>query len=141
MAKFKKGDLVRFIGGECDVEPGTICVIDIEGAVPYYHTLDGSHDCCTYERNFELMEKTMDNLEAGDVLVNKDFDYDLEVQGTIGKIVFAISTDYHTILSYSLDELKDLGWKLKDSTEQVELTVAELEDKLKMASGSLRIKK
>lgn len=82
-----------------------------------------------YEHDLQLMEKTMDNLQYGDVLVNDDYESDIIVQGTMGEIVFYVDSDDHESSLYSVTELKERGWKLK-SSEHLELTVAEVAEKL-----------
>ena len=144
MAKFKKGDRVRYIGGSaCDIKIGTLCEIDEDDSTsPEYHTLEGNeHACYESEKCFERA----DTLRVGDVVEDSSGNQ-LKVlvclnQGVAVYLLSKISQHDCTGAWWTLKELEDNGWKLKGTDTTVEKTVSDLERELKMQPGTLRIKK
>lgn len=107
------------------------------GTVEYYERHSSEYKLI--EAKDYLKEKTMENLQAGDILVNDDIDFSREVQGVIGKAVIVIDNDDQTADLYDIGNLKSKGWKLKDSDpEIIELTLAEVSERLNIPK--LRIK-
>lgn len=93
--------------------------------------------------------RTMDDLKVGDILVYKGklgenrFGYDYKVQGVLGDIVFATSTDDDTIGSRTLEMWKNEGWTLKtDELEPffIDLTKQQIADEFGIEVHKLRIK-
>ena len=150
MAKFKKGDRVRYLGGLCNhaVKTGTLCEIDESGnTCPEYHTLEGEeHSCCEPEENFELVTNG-DSMKAGDILVDDEGNTrKVLIYLNQGIELYALSdwnedeTDTECIYWFTKAGIEDMGFKLKTDTT-VEKSVADLEKELKMQPGTLRIRK
>jgi hypothetical protein len=88
-----------------------------------------------------LKERSMENLQAGDILVNDDCNYAREVQGVIGKAVITTTSDDQSSILNSIQNLIDSGWKLEDSEPKVtELTLDQVAEKFKIPVKELRIK-
>lgn len=140
MSKFKKGQRVQV--NDWDSLSGRILTVKDgpvgtgSGGNYYFEEIDepvlGDH--------LELATKTIDNLEVGDVLVREEW-HDLIVQGTIREIVFVVTGDKsRQSYDYSVTELKNNGWKLKDSEEITELTLEEVAELKGIPVEKLRIK-
>lgn len=132
MAKFKKGDRVRYLGGMCSIPAGTICIIDENDSdCPDYHAEDGSHECGEPEDNFELIEDKPMKYAVGQILENDDRDYDREVVANFeDKALMTIDTDDGCTELTSVKSLECEGWHIKTTLENTEMTVKEIEDKL-----------
>ena len=146
MTKFKHGDRVT-----CEIEGKFIedarISIDMSGAMylcqSEFLTVDENADnmfghsdstaiywaTCLYYYNVKLKEKTLDNLEVGDILVgvygNK------KVLGICGLVYFLSRTGNFNEAErlYTIEEIKHMH-TLKQQDEPEELTMAELEEEL-----------
>ena len=84
-----------------------------------------------YVSRLKVVEKTMDNLEVGDVLEYKGTyieDYERKVVAVVDNYVITEDSDDQSLNAYTKDQLKEEKWVLK--TEPVEMTVAEIAEKL-----------
>ena len=91
----------------------------------YSFKLDNGERCSGHTKHLTLLEKTMDNLQVGDVLTGGGNTY--TVQGLLDKLVFVSDPDNPDIAGtfYTIDEVKQDGFKLEEKTK--EMTVADLE--------------
>jgi len=94
--------------------------------------------------DLKLMEKTMENLVQGDVLVSEStYQENLIFQGKVGDIFGFIEDeeDNRSAVWFSKEELDELKYTIKGSEpEQTEVTLAEIADKFGVDVESLRIK-
>lgn len=91
---------------------------------------------CQDESNSKLMEKTMEDLQKGDVIVVNSNEYTIIER--LGDIVFTASA-YGTAVR-SITELKERGFTIKQQ-EPTELTMQEVADKFGVDASKLKIKK
>lgn len=136
MSKFKKGDRVRVIDRR---SPNYGCVLTIKdwsfGTLNFDtsgYPIEGSSILKNPQKNvfqehqLERMEKTMDNLEIGDILVRDGRDYGRRVIGLLedGKVVVTRDTDDEDVAANTLEDIRHECWKLQ--TEVKEMTVADI---------------
>lgn len=99
---------------------------------------------CQNDNNSKLKEKTMENLQKGDVLVDKD-GYERTVVYAVDEIVFTAGpgdeTSSRGVYPWSLGELKHSGIHLKADETTTELTMDEIADKFGLNVANLKIKK
>jgi hypothetical protein len=144
MAKFKKGDRVRrthsyHLGMQVG-DVGTVISANEDNTValreyPGSNAL-GSHNV----ENLELIqEKSMDNLQVGDVLVSEGWE-DRIVMLVVGKYVITADQDDGMLRGDTLDNLKE-DFRLKDSPEIKEVSMDEVAKALNVPVEQLRIKK
>ena len=150
MTKFKHGDRVTREIENKFIEDARIG-IDMGGAMylcqSEFLTVDENADnmfghsdstaiywaTCLYYYNVKLKEKTLDNLEVGDILVSQH--RSKKVLGICGLVYFLSDSDCHNTSSknYTIEEIKDM-YTLKQEEEPEdepeELTMAELEKEL-----------
>jgi len=103
---FNKGDVIEFI-----YDDGTEC--------PKFRRLSDGYVGYKYFEYLEPLEKTLDNLVEGDVVVDVDGD-ELTVLGVCGKAYIMskhIKPDTFWGISTAV-ELEELGYKLKQPTPQ-----------------------
>lgn len=133
MAKFKKGDRVRYLGGICEssgLAIGSVCVID-DSEYPYFHAEDGSYNVWGLENHFELIEDKPMKYTVGQVLERDNRNYTREIVANFeDKALITIDSSNHEGNTYSVKELENDGWHLKTTPENTEMTVKEIEDKL-----------
>lgn len=146
--KFKPGDKVKrisFRGGFChfmkedgpttvkSVIDGNLISIDSEGnGCRYGHPAD----------QYELIkEKTMENLQVGDILLNQN-DTECEVFAVLGKVVIVNDGDDDKYTAtYIIEELINDGWQVKGTEPEVkEVTLEEIAEKMNIPVSQLRIK-
>jgi hypothetical protein len=139
--KFKVGDLVKVTGcahgggGLNRDKPGTIEALEGIDDHCYLVSNDGCEPEPFRETELELVVRTMDNLQPGDILVNKE--------AVLGNIVFTSDTDDSVLSYYIVERMKEEGWTLKGSTpepEVAELTLDEIASKFDIPVEKLRIK-
>lgn len=148
MNKFKVGDRVKITKEQhstCNLQKGDVGVIaDINtNNAPYVYRVKGLKNwACMGEDDMQLRNKSLDNLEVGDVLVDCAR-YERTVLAIVGKLV-ALSqgnrpeTHYEW---YTVAELKETSYKLKDSEEEItELTLEEVAELKGIPVEKLRIK-
>jgi len=90
--------------------------------------------------DLKLVEKTLENLEVGDILINKN-EQAHRVLGICGELVFySFSNDFNDPLAYRTRHyLKVRGWKIKqEETPTEELTMEEV---CKELGRTIKIKK
>jgi hypothetical protein len=148
MSKFKIGDQVRIIkndsawgeGGEHVGKTSEITADD--GTNNYQYSLkDIPLDWDDGE--LELAVKNLDHLEHGDVLVNDDYRY-VVVDVFPHSIFYRREEDVDGYDIETIEFMKQDGWKVEQretTPETTELSVAELEKKLDIPTGTLRVKK
>ena len=98
---------------------------------------------CQNETNSKLMERTMEDLQKGDVIVNKS-GREVTVIERLGDIVFTTDweNDWNSSFVLNTTELKNKGYTVKrDKLEPTELTMQEVADKFGVDVGKLKIKK
>lgn len=98
-----------------------------------------------YEEDLELVSKTLDNLEVGDILVDKDRD-EKKVLGICGEVYFlSYENNFDSFGDmYTLKEIKKLGFKLKSgksSDKTIEVSMDEIAEKFSIPVEKLKIKK
>jgi hypothetical protein len=148
MAKFKKGDRVRIIDGllgPWSVPRGTAGTVDEDDdSTPWvlWDQGEGDRRWAAHENRLTLLEKTMENLQPGDILVKDGLNDKREVQGVIGNAVITIDSDDNMATLSSVEQLKRQGWKLEsESTDTTEVSLAEIAEKFSIDVAKLRIKK
>ncbi|MDI9960697.1 MULTISPECIES: hypothetical protein [unclassified Rhodococcus (in: high G+C Gram-positive bacteria)] len=91
-----------------------------------------------------LAEKGLDNLEVGDIIVDTDGD-EAKVLAVLGDVFLRSGwSDFDGTADWlTVSEAKSAGWTVKQDTpteEITELSIAELEKKLDLIAGTLRVK-
>lgn len=97
---------------------------------------------CQNDTNSKLMEKTMEDLQKGDVIVDDGYEY--TVMERLGDIVFTTGygNDCNKTFAWNTTELKNNGSTIKqDEPEPTELTMQEVADKFGVDVSKLKIKK
>lgn len=146
--KFKVGDKVRLIEEYASWQPDytfTVTSIFKSSSDDDGGMINGPDGICVFGRRLELAEKSLDNLQVGDILVHTDGD-EAKVLATLGDVFlrsgwndFEITDSWFTAM-----EAKTYDWTIKQDSPApatTELSVAELEEKLGIESGTLRVKK
>lgn len=146
--KFKVGDKVRLIEKYASWQPDytfTVTSISKSSSDDDGGMINGSDGICVFGRRLELAEKSLDNLQVGDILVHTDGD-EAKVLAVLGNVFlrsewndFDKSFEWYTVAEAKMD-----SWTVKQDSpapETTELSVAELEEKLGIESGTLRVKK
>lgn len=157
--KFKIGDRVRFSDKKQEIT-GTIVMTRADGhnyrdskgryfSPPIICDYRVARDVDGYpqlidEQDLESVRKDWDNLQVGDILVDKEENED-RVIGVCGEAIFIGYVDGSRAANYyyTAAELRKGGWTIKGAgtDDTVELSIAELEQKLGYEAGSLRVKK
>lgn len=97
---------------------------------------------CSLVYSFQLVEKILDDIEVGDMLIHTRFKSRNKVVARLGDVIGIVTEDEQYIFWLSVSSVRDEYCLLDSSPEpKVEKTVSELEKELGLASGSLRIKK
>lgn len=150
--KFKVGDKIVPKNGEWDCitargqDADYAIVTTLTDGEYYYDLYKGSEKmgCCSVcqdDTNSKLMEKTMENIQKGDVIVS---DGERTVIERLGDIVFTTGcdNDWSMTLVWSTTELKNKGFTIKQpEPEPTELTMQEVADKFGIDVSKLKIKK
>ena len=132
--KYKVGDKVRCMSDDFTyLTKGKIyTVTDIDNSNNNIDIFDDEGDIDTYSfRYFEPVTKTLDNLEVGDILVDK-YNNETEVLAVYGKVYCLSNWDNFggDVLWYTLESIKKYGWKLKEELEpKVKKAIKLLEEK------------
>lgn len=145
-ARFKVGQKVILNSHDClFAEPGeTVAVTKVDGGMLYFRTSTGSY-CEHSIESFEDGIKTLDNLEVGDIIVNTVGD-EAKALAVLGDVFLRSRlSDFDNAHGWlTISEAQAKGWTVKQDTptEQItELSIAELEQKLDLTAGTLRVKK
>ena len=150
--KFKVGDRVRIVSGADKHKIGligTVSDVKVGRTYPYRVKHDGGHDDPVgelfREGNLEPAPRDLDHLHPGDILVD-EFGIKCKVIDVLPNSVL-LSEDNEENFDevdnwFTISWIKDAGYALKDQpTDVTELSVADIEAKLDLPSGSLRVKK
>lgn len=115
-----------------------------ESDTVYYNDTDGNG---VYSEHLELVRsvKAFDNLEVGDIIVDTDGD-EAKVLAVLESVFLKSDwNDFDATSSWlTAAETESFGWTIKQDTpteEITELSIAELEQKLDLTAGTLRVKK
>lgn len=137
MSKFKIGDRVRRIKGarshisKKEGEIFTIVSIDKDGDIKDEKNMNH------FKENLELAEKTLDDLEVGDIVVCKSGEKKvLEANYMLSMLDNFDKRD----CCYSAEELKIFGYTIKSTSPETTLTLQEIADKFNIDVSTLRIK-
>lgn len=126
--KFKVGDLVDTTN--CSyMQQGTVTRVENEWV---YFRDECGNECFHLEKNVKLVKRgdSMDNLQKGDVVIESDGDEQTVLARLEDCVLLSIYNDSTYTSNWStIQELKNLGYKLKSDTPQ-ELTVEEISEKL-----------
>jgi len=153
MAKFKIGDKVRIVsdtyadgspykGSESQTVIGK--VVTIEGYDGKYYKVQIEGISYTYdlsERDLVFAEKTLDNLEVGDIIA--DLNGDEREVVAVGPAYIATIDKYDgsdDLDSHEIEKLKGYKWTVKQDIEQKEVTLEEIAKKFNVPVAQLRIK-
>lgn len=138
--KFKIGDRVKVIY-KGDVNYGKIGTITEKGYCYDWRVDFDNYDGLNDENDLELVPKTLDNLEVGDILTT-EVGNKRKVLGICGEVVFLSYPNEPEIFKegLTLKEIKDFAYKLKEDSEIVELSMDEIASKLGIPVEKLKIK-
>ena len=147
MNTFKVGDLVRIKENSYYADPyrnfGVARIVGIDGD-HYYLTFMNGYTPNVYFEELEPVEKTLDLVGEGDVVINKDGGK-RKVLGRCGQVCFVsfISDLEKYWYSVSISEMKSLGYKLANQKEpdKVVLSMDEIAEKFGVDVKNLKIKK
>lgn len=149
--KYKKGQRVRAIRYDEDITKGNIynCYKDSDYNWCYIHDDEGETNYFALDW-FEPIPKTTDDvstLEVGDVLVGDmlvKYNNVRTVLGVCGLVAFlgGVAEPEHYDTGYTSEDLKNNGYKLKDSEPEVlEVTLDEIAEKYGVPVDKLKVKK
>lgn len=137
MTQFKVGDEVELIEGYGGLPEGhrfTITDVTPSGDPDDGGMIYGDSIGVVFGRRLKLVERTMDNLQKGDVVTEGGYySEDLTVGERLGDFVFLLDEEGHADEMYTVKELKDKGFTLKlpePEIETKEMTVAEVAEEL-----------
>jgi len=139
--KFKIGDRVKVVN-DGDANYGKMGTITEKGYCYDWRVDFDNYDGLNDENDLELVPKTLDNLEVGDILTT-EVGNKRKVLGICGKVVFlSYINDFEAFGDGStLKQIKDFGYKLKEESETVELSMDEIASKFDIPVEKLKIKK
>lgn len=134
MAKFKKGDRVKLIKEHFVFKLGQILTVGARCNDFLFCMGDDGLEFAVSENRLELLkeEKTMDNLEVGDILVYKISGIEVKILGKVGLVYFiSLGNSFETFgEGVTIEELKE-DYKLKEAPQQPKkMTVKEISEKL-----------
>lgn len=134
------GTVVLWAGGACPLSLGAECKILSENN-DGYNFQSGIHNCWEPYASFNLKEKTMDNLQVGDVLENQDVNYTREVLQVTGMIIVVNDSDDNAYGVHAIKALQEGGWSVKAKEPEVkEVTLKEVAAAMNVDVSKLRIK-
>src|SRR3990167_3100506 len=112
----KVGQCFRVVEGNSDFNIGEIIKLSQDDGTdcPVFVSLDGEESNFFHWSKLEPLEKTLDKLEEGDILVWPG-GAEVEVAGVTGKVVFILEADGREITTYSVFELKRESVTVKGS--------------------------
>lgn len=134
MRELKVGDKTKKVNNTyCDLgKVGDVRVVDEELIV---HV-----ESCGWER----LSPTLDNLSVGDVVVDDCCADEYPVVAVLGHVIGLADSDGHFEGWYTVKELKDNDWSVKqpeEADDTVEVTLEEVAKLKNVPVGKLRIKK
>lgn len=134
--KFKVGDTVEIIeyypAHRCSVSDRVKIVEINETGSQLGYKLSSGGWCMCEQLHMRLVKRgdSMDNLQKGDVVIESDGDEQTVLARLEDCVLLSIYNDSTYTADWStIQELKNLGYKLKSDTPQ-ELTVEEISEKL-----------
>lgn len=121
MSKFKVGDKIR-MKEDCDfgkAKWGEMYLVMKDEGGDYY--INSPEECNCQEKWELVTPKTLENIEFGDVVVDKD-GYERKVLGRLNSLVFLSDVnDFDCAdVTYTVEELKKRGFTLKQEPEDKE---------------------
>lgn len=152
--KFKAGQKVKVVSNpDPSIRPkramvGKVCEIKYidESRRRLYAVWDENKSIYWWfgESDLQAINRTLDDLEVGDILVDDDGD-ETKVLGVLGEVIFRSRINEFGVfgIGYTVTELKDEGFKLKQEEQPedtTELTLKEVADKFNIDVDKLRIK-
>ncbi|WP_146082376.1 hypothetical protein [Rathayibacter sp. AY1C5] len=153
MSEFKVGQKVqvRIDAGKFgtlnhQVLPGHLAHVEsIDISEPYSYKLRTADGTTEVFKADQLERSTIewDDLQVGDILVNSDGD-EREVLGIAGKMIFLDNGEGELGEWDTAKYLQNYDWTIKQGSpadDTTELSVAEIETKLGVPAGTLRVKK
>ena len=157
--KLKVGDKIVPKGGDWGCVTATMKGADyaiitrttptLSGGSYYSYDLYKNHKkvdacySCQNDTNSKLMEKTMEDIQKGDVFVSEN-GFERTVIERLGDIVFTTGwgDNWDDTAFWSTTELKNKGFTIKQpEPETTELTMQEVADKFSVDVSKLKIKK
>lgn len=152
--KFKAGQKVKVVSNSdpCikskQLMVGKVCeikFIDNSDIYPYsVWNEDKSNWWWFIESDLQAVERTLDDLEVGDILVNGD--EERKVLGLLESLIFTsdnIDFDSASSTVWTVKQLKIHGWSLKQEEQPedtTEISIQEIADKFNIDVDKLRIK-
>lgn len=124
-------------------EVGMVCSIREDDLYPVTVLVDNGETEKFKTSQLELQPRDLDSLRAGDVLIDEDGD-EATVLAVLGDVFLRSEWNEpeEACVWYTVAEAKRAGFTLKFQTSDVtELSVADIEEKLDLPSGTLRVKK
>ena len=145
-AKYKVGDRVRRVSSPIRYQgmpvgaEDTVTAVGDSGKSLALKVFGPGHSTV----HFEFVARDLDHLQPGDILVDDEGD-DREVYAVAGKLA-AVSDGFndgeYDFSWIHVGKLKSRDYSLKNQPAEVtELSVADIEARLELPSGSLRVKK
>lgn len=146
--KYKVGDKVKSLIENDGITKGKLYEI-----TSIYPSIIGDGECIEfiddlgelrgfYPGDYEPYEKSLDNLEVGDVIYDSVGD-PRTVLAVCGKLIAISSTGNPEKMAWwdTVEYLKQCGYHLKEEPKEVELTMDEIADKFNVDVKKLKIKK
>lgn len=125
MSKLKPGDKVRVVGNSKEYSAITMAtmasgaceILEVLDCLYVVYTPDKSDYFTFAESDLELVEKTWDTLEVGDVIESK-YTRTARVLAVCGEAFLRSMWDDHKVASTwcAITEAKKVGWKIQQST-------------------------
>lgn len=144
MSKYKLGQKLRYTGGTCSVVIGTLC--EVTGTDQHgvnYRTLEGkSHDCYEPDSSFRPVDD-IELVQSGDLIDCGEGDTKKVIDVLPHSALLSELYNHDEVDNFwSFNEMRSKGWTVKGAEPDVtELSVAEIEERLGVTAGTLRVKK
>ncbi len=136
MSNFKVGDFCLVVGNQCDLKGQKVKVTSVSNSgMVAFERLDGKDSCSDSAvgpgegHELKLLEKTLDTLETGDILIDRG-GTEKEVLAVLNGVVIVDDGDEDECTEVLITSRLE-GYTIKGETQEVkEMTVAEISEAL-----------
>jgi len=131
----KVGDMFRVIEEDSDFDMGEILTLESDDGsdCPYFWNADKSDACCAYWSELEPIEKTIRDVQVGDLVVSRDGYEHLVLERGQNTVLISFGNEFKKSKdNYTFDQLEEY-YTLKDTPEVVDDKTAEAMKVLKEA--------